>query len=277
MFALFLIAAFILADVGSLVCAENPPLTAETIMARVAANQDRSNTLRSEYVYHQHIHAVSRKANGKLMCEETVDYLMIPTPKGTKKEQKLLTGRYWHKGHYIQFHVKLSHHDIPIDCALADSLGSGLTNGSSKDGLDKDLFPLTTSEQTNYQFWLVGKEIQEGRTVYDIGFKPREKDEFTWAGEAYIDATDFQPVDVFTKLSRRIPFVIRTLLVALPGVGFNVQYQRQPGGVWFPASFGTEFRIRVTPFFKRDITISLENTNFEQTHVQTHIQYVGPK
>ena len=35
------------------------PLTAEVIMARVAANQDRSDTLRKQYVYCQHIHIVT--------------------------------------------------------------------------------------------------------------------------------------------------------------------------------------------------------------------------
>ena len=57
MSSLGVIAAFLLGcfaqDIGT------PPLTAEAIMARVAANQDRSKGLRSEYIYHQHIHLVS--------------------------------------------------------------------------------------------------------------------------------------------------------------------------------------------------------------------------
>ena len=54
------------------------PLTADAIMARVGANQDRSELARKQYVYRQHIHVVTRKTNGKLMREETTDYHMVP-------------------------------------------------------------------------------------------------------------------------------------------------------------------------------------------------------
>jgi hypothetical protein len=49
-------------------------LTAEAIMARVAANQDRSEALRKQYVYKQQIHILTHKPGGKLMREETADY-----------------------------------------------------------------------------------------------------------------------------------------------------------------------------------------------------------
>src|SRR5207237_565245 len=61
-------------------------LTAEAIMARVAANQDRSEALRKQYVYKQHIHILTHKRGGKLMREETADYNVVPTPDGTKKK-----------------------------------------------------------------------------------------------------------------------------------------------------------------------------------------------
>jgi len=49
----------------------NAPLTAEAIMARVAANQDSSETLRKEYVYLQHTHVVTHKPKGgRLQREE---------------------------------------------------------------------------------------------------------------------------------------------------------------------------------------------------------------
>jgi hypothetical protein len=83
---------------------------------------------------------------------------------------------------------------------------------------------------------------------------------------------------VFTKLSRRIPFMVRTMLgTDVPGVGFNVVYKRQPDGVWFPESFGTEFRIRALFFINRDISVSLANTAFEHTHVETRMKIVGPE
>jgi hypothetical protein len=87
----------------------------------------------------------------------------------------------------------------------------------------------------------------------------------------------FQPVVVFTKLSRRIPFAVRTFLgTDLPGVGFNVKYQRQADGVWFPVSFGAEFRLHVLFFINRDISVALQNTGFQHTEVKSTIKYEGP-
>ena len=55
-------------------------------MARVAANQDRSEALRKEFVYRQHIHILTHKPSGKLQREETTDYDVAPTPQGTEKK-----------------------------------------------------------------------------------------------------------------------------------------------------------------------------------------------
>jgi len=80
-----------------------------------------------------------------------------------------------------------------------------------------------------------------------------------------------QPVRVFTKMSGHIPLLVRTMWFDLPGLGFNVVYKRLEDGVWFPSSFGTEFRMHVGPMFftNRDISISLKNSGFEHTHVET--------
>jgi hypothetical protein len=138
------------------------------------------------------------------------------------------------------------------------------------------LFPLTSEEQKDYVFKLLGQETLQGRDVYHISFWPKDKDEITWAGEAYIDAEEFQPVRVFTKLARRIPLMVRTLLgTDLPGIGFNVVYHRQPDGVWFPATLGTEFRIRAVFFINRQVSVSLENSAFEHTHVVSKIKVIG--
>jgi hypothetical protein len=256
--------------------ARNPTLTAAAIMARVAANQDRRNQLRADYIYHQRVHVAARKINGKLMCEMTFDYIVIPAPKSTKKELQKVGGRYWHKGRYVNFDRKLKGNDEAIDCDVVDALGEDLTNERSKDGVSKDLFPLTSEQQKTDRFEYVGEETLEGRRVYRVSFRPKDKKDFDWAGEADIDAHDFEPVDVYTKPSRRIPLVIRTFLVALPGVGFSLQYERLPDGVWFPSSFGTEFRIRVLVFYRREYTISLENTDFRHTHVSSTMRYAGP-
>jgi hypothetical protein len=61
----------------------------------------------------------------------------------------------------------------------------------------------------------------------------------------------------------------------VPGLGFSVQYRRQPDGVWFPTGLGTEFRLRAVFFLKRDVFISVENFDFEHTHVDTKIEVLG--
>ena len=193
------------------------------------------------------------------------------------KKLTQLTGRYWRNGKYETFQTGTEPDADGLDGSLIRSFRDDLSNDKTKDGLAKDLFPLTSEEQKDYAFTLLGHEIEAGRNVYHIGFKPKDKNEMTWAGEAYIDAAEFEPVRVFTKLSRRMPFFIRTMLgTDLPGLGFNVVYQKQEEGVWFPATFGTEFRLRAVFFINREVSISLENKDFERTHVKSTIKVVGP-
>jgi hypothetical protein len=252
-------------------------LSADAIMARVAANQDRSEALRKQYVYRQHIHILTHKSRGRVLREETADYEVLPTPDGTQKELKLLTGRYWSKGRYETFQGEPVPGTDSLDGGLIQGFREDLLNEKTKDGLAKDLFPLTSEEQKDYEFTYLGQEMHEGRSVYHIGFRPKDNNEITWAGEAYIDAAEFQPVRVFTKLSRRIPFMVRTMLgTDVPGVGFNVVYKRQEDGVWFPATFGTEFRIHALFFINRQVSIALENSRFEHTHVESRMKVVGP-
>ena len=73
-------------------------------------------------------------------------------------------------------------------------------------------------------------------------------------------------------MAKNIPIAVRILLgTSLPGLGFAVTYAPQPDGVWFPASFGTEFKINVLFFFHRNIALSVENRDFEKTHVDSRI------
>jgi hypothetical protein len=299
MLTVHVIAALWLAGILK-VAGQPSSLTAEAIMAQVAANQDRRDQLRSEYIYHQRIHVVLQKANGTKMRDELADYVITPTPSGTRRKLTAISGYYRHKGQYLEFKgeprpdadsidgdmLNDFRHDlmedeptdgIGITIGHTDDLKHDSTESHSKDGIAHDLFPLTTNQQKNYQYNLIGKGIQQGRSVYRIAFRPKDRKDYDWAGEADIDATDFQPVRVYTKLSRPLPFLVRKLVVDLPGLGFNVQYQRQPDGVWFPATFGTEFRIHLFTFWGRTVMISLQNSDFERTHVQHQITYEQPE
>src|SRR5438045_631846 len=75
--------------------AQQSDLTAETIMARVAANQDRAETERTHYVYVQHARVVSRKGK-TIMCEEITDSRVTPSDSGSHIELLKLDGRLLH-------------------------------------------------------------------------------------------------------------------------------------------------------------------------------------
>jgi hypothetical protein len=266
---------------------QDEPLQADDIMARVAANQSRSEELRKEYVYTQQIHIATHKPKSRMMREENADYDIIPQPDGVKKQLRSLTGRYWKKDKYLDFqgdaeperkktdqdliHNLRNFEPMPMssnaDADLVRYLRNYLLDDNSKDGLARSLFPLTFEQQQNYTFRLLGQEIEAGRNVYHIAFSPKDEQELTWTGEAFIDAAEFQPVRVFTKMARPIPLLVRTMWFDLPGLGFNVVYQRQAAGVWFPRIFGTEFRMHTGAvfYFNRDVAISVENSGFEHS------------
>ena len=208
-----LIPLLLLAAVSSRPAKADDSLTGDAIMARVATNQDNSQKLRSQYIYHQHIHVISKKPGGKVLREETADYHIVPKPDHTERTLEQITGRYWHKGKYEAF----SGEPVP-DCGSTDGelihdFRDDVTGEKPKDGLAHDLFPLTTDEQKDYKFRLIDRELFEGRQAYHIAFTPKDDENTDWAGEAYIDALEFQPVYVFTKLSQPLPFGVRKFLV----------------------------------------------------------------
>jgi hypothetical protein len=251
-------------------------LTASAIMARVAANQDRSQSERLRYIYLQHVRAVSRKPGGRLMCEEVTDSRVSPDAAKSHQQLISLQGRYWHDHAYIAYsQLPKGDDNDGMDRDLIENLRKNLTDDNSaesRDGFATGLFPLTTKQQANYRFTLLGRDRLNGRDVYHLRFAPADKSDYDWKGEAFIDAREFQPVLVYTQLSRKLPILVRTLLgTNLPGLGFTVTYARQPDGLWFPQSFGTEFRMRVLFFITRDLSISLDNSHFEKTHAEARI------
>ncbi len=247
-------------------------------MKEVASNQDRAQTERTQYLYDQHVKVVLRHVNGRLAREETADFLVTPGAKGSKREEKSIVGRYWKHGQYLNFEGQPVPDSGTLDGSLAGSFRNDLVNDDSKDGLAKDLFPLTTEEQKDLRFELEGEEVAEGRPAYRIKFRPSDKNELTWTGEALIDKEELQPVSVYTRLSRRIPFFVRTMLgTDLPGLGFSTRYKRLAKDVWFPSSFGTEFRLHAVFFINRTISVSLENRNFKHASAESTVQYQEPK
>ncbi len=255
--------------------------SAEAIMARVAANQDRAEQERAHYLYVQHARVISRKGS-TVMCEEITDTRITPSPTGSQAALLKLNGRLLQKHQYLTYtelpanpaalakddhSLNVSLGDDTTDRDLVENMRANLLHDRSRDGLDARLFPLTTTNQAGYLFHLQGREQRNGRDVFHITFKPKQKDDYDWQGDAYIDAAAYYPVVIRTDLAHKVPLAVRTLLgTNVPGLGFTVVYAPQPDGVWFPVSFGTEFKIHVLFFFTRQIIVDAQNTAFEKTH-----------
>ena len=278
-------------------------LTAADIMQRVAANQDRSEAARAHYVYVQHARTLSRKGK-TTQCEELTDFRITPTDTGSQQQLLSLDGRLLYKGNYVHYTQLQSQDarqkqnnpsapntdlnigdDDPMDLDLVENMRQNLTADGSKDGIHAGLFPLTSKVQAGYVYTLAGRAPMDGRDCYHITFHPRDKDDFAWKGDAWIDAKAFQPVLVHTTMSRNIPFAVRALLgTSVPGLGFTVTYAPQPANaptdtpdaLWFPITFGTEFKLHVLFFLNRTIVLDVRNRDFEQTHVHSTILTAPP-
>jgi hypothetical protein len=293
--------------------------SAESIMARVAANQDASEAERTHYVYVQHARMSSRKGK-TVLCEEITDYRFTPSMGETHEQLLKVDGRMLKNKKYISYDKllpsdeekrknaaadqkkekdatdksqekerdeeagKKKHKekdkepafdpdsDETIDRDLVENMRRNLIHDKSKDGINAHLFPLTSKNQADYTFRMMGRERLNSRDVFHITFRPKKKDDFGWSGDAYIDSNAYQPVLVTTAMARKIPFAVRTLLgTNVPGLGFTVTYAPQADGVWFPITFSTEFKIHVLYFFHRQIFLNAENREFEKTHVSSRI------
>lgn len=299
-------AFFCAAQTGDPNLAQMP--TADEIMARVAANQDTAEAERAHYVYVQHAKMTSRRGK-TIMCEEITDYRFTPSIDGTDQQLLKVDGRYLRDKNYISYTALLPREeDKPkdpekdkdkaanqddkkdkkekkekdptfdpnseetLDRDLVENMRWNLIHEKSKDGVNAHLFPLTSKNQVDYVFRMASRERLNGRDVFHIAFRPKDKNDFGWSGDAFIDTTAFQPVLVTTGMARKIPFAVRTFLgTNLPGLGFTVTYAPQPDGVWFPVTFSTEFKIHVLYFFHREIILDAQNRDFEKTHVTSRI------
>jgi hypothetical protein len=283
--------------------------SAESVMARVGENQDRAEAERARYVYVQHARMVSRRGE-RVMCEEITDYRMTPSQDGSHEELLKVEGRYLKAHKFLTYTALLPrdedkpkdvnkdkdsdpnkdnsqkkekkekekdptfdpNSDETIDRDIVENIRWNLIHDKSKDGISAHLFPLTSKDQADYAFKMIGRERLNNRDVFHIAFRPKKKDDFGWSGDAYIDTTAYQAVLITTGMARKIPFAVRTLLgTNFPGLGFTVTYSPQTDGVWFPVTFSTEFKIHVLFFFHREIILDAQNREFEKTHVTSKI------
>jgi hypothetical protein len=248
------------------------------IMAKVAANQERAEQMRNSFAYRQNVLIRMHRGNHRLAREEDSDYAVAPTPRGFKKQLLRFVGRYESKGRFVAYEKPhYTYKDLDLDGDLISDLGDDFTNDSeSRDGIAADLFPLTAGHQKSYVFRLEGLDAYMGRAVYRITFKPDpSRDEGTpWAGEVLVDANEYQPVLITTRLAKGIPFWVRTVLgTNVKFLGFKLKYERFDGAVWFPTNYSGEFELRAVFFYKRIVSVSLRNSEFRRADVKSSIAF----
>ena len=255
-------------------------LTADQIMRKVAWNQGRAQQMRTAFRYHQSVLIRFHRGGGKLCREEESEFEVAPTHRGVEKNLAHFLGKY-RDGRELHnyYEPDWQYKDLDIDGEIISDITDDLTNdGRSRDGIARDLFPLTLSQIKRYKFRLAGTENYKGHDVYRILFRP-EKNSWKeggppWEGEALIHSTKFQPVLVTTKLAKGVPFVVRTLLgTNLKQLGFKLSYEEFEDDLWFPVAYGGEFTVKALFFYKRKISISLRNTGFQRSEVTSTIAY----
>lgn len=260
-------------------CAQLPDIG--QIMSRVAANQAAAQNLRKSYVYNQKQLLRLVRGSGRIAREEHREYAILPKESGIQKELTHFDGKYARHGKYIAYDEPgFEYKDMDIDGDLINDISNDMTDDhDARDGIARNLFPLTSDQQLKYDFRLAGTETYRGRQVFRVRFEPKHAsidiDEGGgWTGDALIDAEEYQPVLVTTKLAYKIPRVVQILLgTNIKGLGFSVSYRKFADGVWFPVSYGGEFQVRAVFFYKRTVTISMANSDFRRLDVNSKIAY----
>ena len=252
------------------------------IMSRVALNQAKAQDSRQDWVYSQKQLLRMIRSTGKPAREERREYQIMPKRRHIQKELTRFEGKYTDRGTEVAYDTPNYHYkDLDLDGELLDEMSNEMTDDKeSRDGIARDLFPLTYHQQLKYTFRLKGTEYYRGREVYRVAFEPKphqhpgSEDDFLWKGEALIDAAEYQPVLVNTSTATKIPMAVRILLgTNIRGLGFSLSYQKFADGVWFPVSYGGEFDVRALFFYKRKISVAMTNSDFRRTDVTSNIAY----
>lgn len=269
------------------------PKSPDELMRAMAERFEQASITRRSYVYRQVVKSSLVKRNGELVERQHREYTATPTAERTEKTLTAFEGVYVRKGKHVAY-TDPKAPDLPegIDHELLDDLTGDLVDDKqSRDGLPRNLFPLSLDELQYYTFRGVGSGELSGRALHKVSFEPKGKevcinvggddkngcDSRPWKGEVWIDAEDLQPVRIATELNRKVPVAVRLLLgTNLGQLGFSVTYKRVAPGVWFPATYGTEFNVSVLFAYKRTITLSMESGDFRVADVRSKIEYAGP-
>ncbi len=253
-------------------------------MAKVAVSQTRSETARAGFVYRQDVLVRLQRTGGKLAREEDREYTVTPKPNGVEREMVHFSGKYAVGGKEVAINDPGEHYkDLDVDADIAKSLADDFGNDTkSRDGVNQDLFPLTTEKQKVYRFKLEGRETWHDHEVYRITFEPKpdqlqlsgDSDVTPWAGEVLVDKADLTPVLITTHLAKGVPLLVKTLLgTNIQQLGFKVTYEKFDDNLWFPVNYSGELKLRALFLYARTISLGLTNSGFQKADVKSTIVF----
>jgi len=255
----------------------------QEILDKLAANQERAVAARTSIVYRQDSWVRLLRTNGKLSREEKRQYTVAPTEDGSEKKLEKFEGRYEKGGKMYSYETPRFHYKgTDIDGDLIEDLTDDLINDKkSRDGFSHDMFPLTSGEQLHYTFKLNGTRKVAGVDALHIQFEPKKDDDLdhdrVWSGDVFVHPEEFQPLLVSTRLAFNIPAAVKVIFgIDIKQLGFNVTYKKVADDLWFPATYGTEFGLKVFFGYKRNITMNVTNTDFRKATAESTITFQPP-
>ena len=147
----------------------------DEVLRRLAENQEKVVTARQSIVYTQETRTRLMRGGSKVAREEKRRYTVAPTATSTEKKLDYFEGRYQKNGRLIPYtDPKFRQKALDIDGDLVESMTDDMVNDKeSRDGIAKDLFPLTAKEQAHYTYRLGGVEKVNGIDAIRILFEPR--------------------------------------------------------------------------------------------------------
>jgi hypothetical protein len=265
-----------------LLCASGeatPVADPSAIVAKMAANVEASQEARRQFVYKQKVNARLVRTNGQVARAEKREYTVAPGPDRTEKTLVSVAGEYHKSKKEIIRYDKpgFEKGGMDIDGGIIEDLIDDLVNDKdSRDGIPHSFFPLATKDLSSYKFTL--KPPVEGKSNKGededgddddcpILYRP-------WKGEVVVDAEEYQPVRIYSDLTFKMPWGVKVFLgTNLRQTGFAVSYARVAPNVWFPATYGTEFRLDVLFGYKRVITLALDSSDFQRTDAKSEIRF----
>ena len=89
-----------------------------------------------------------------------------------------------------------------------------------------------------------------------------------------MDREEYQPVLITTSLAEKVPIWAKTFLgTDVKQVGFKITYKKFDDGLWFPVTYGGEFKFKALFVYARRVGVSLQNSAFQRASVESKVAF----